>query len=128
MTKAPAARRKMPEWSLEEDAVLQRHYPTTSAPELAALLGREAEDIYLRARRLKLHKKGYEDRLPAVRSRPESGAVDRRGNPVRRRCHDCGRPTSDYRCPKCRQKWKVLHGLCHKPRSGQTEPEEEGEE
>ena len=26
-------------------------------------------------------------------------------------CHDCGKPTSDYRCPKCRAKWKKKHGV-----------------
>ncbi len=24
-----------------------------------------------------------------------------------RKCHDCGRPTNDYRCAACRRKWRV---------------------
>jgi len=27
-----------------------------------------------------------------------------------RRCHDCGSPTWDYRCPKCRAKWRAKNG------------------
>lgn len=29
----------------------------------------------------------------------------------RRRCHDCGKPTSDYRCPDCLLKWRRKHGV-----------------
>lgn len=25
-------------------------------------------------------------------------------------CHDCGRATSDYRCPECRKKWLAKNG------------------
>lgn len=28
-----------------------------------------------------------------------------------RRCHDCGRPTPDYRCPKCLAKWRQRNGV-----------------
>lgn len=28
-----------------------------------------------------------------------------------RSCHDCGRPTPDYRCPACRRKWQIKHGV-----------------
>ena len=37
-----------------------------------------------------------------------------------RRCHDCGRQTSDYRCPKCLAKWRKKHGV------GRDAHEEEG--
>ena len=29
----------------------------------------------------------------------------------RRRCHDCGKPTSDYRCADCLFKWRKKHGV-----------------
>ena len=29
----------------------------------------------------------------------------------RRKCHDCGTPTSDYRCPACLRKWRLKHGV-----------------
>lgn len=28
-----------------------------------------------------------------------------------RSCHDCGTPTSDYRCPACLRKWRLKHGV-----------------
>lgn len=28
-----------------------------------------------------------------------------------RRCHDCGRATSDYRCPACLRKWRLKNGV-----------------
>ena len=28
-----------------------------------------------------------------------------------RKCHDCGAPTWDYRCPVCQDAWKLKHGL-----------------
>lgn len=31
--------------------------------------------------------------------------------PRQRKCHDCGRPTSDYRCPACWAKLRREHGL-----------------
>lgn len=26
-------------------------------------------------------------------------------------CHDCKRPTSDYRCPTCLARWRARHGV-----------------
>ena len=28
-----------------------------------------------------------------------------------RKCHDCGKATPDYRCPKCLAKWRARHGV-----------------
>lgn len=28
-----------------------------------------------------------------------------------RKCHDCGKPTTDYRCSSCRDKWRKRHGV-----------------
>lgn len=28
-----------------------------------------------------------------------------------RKCHDCQKPTWDYRCPKCQAKWRSKHGV-----------------
>lgn len=36
-----------------------------------------------------------------------------------RRCHDCGRPTNDYRCPKC---WARLRGSVEGMSDIDTEP------
>ena len=27
-----------------------------------------------------------------------------------RRCHDCGCPTHDFRCARCRRKWQIRNG------------------
>ena len=27
-------------------------------------------------------------------------------NSSQRKCHDCGKPTQDYRCPECLKKWR----------------------
>ncbi len=46
---------------------------------------------------------------------PKKNVKDASGNRVfdkitglryNRKCHDCGRPTNDYRCAKCLQKWR----------------------
>jgi len=46
---------------------------------------------------------------PACRRefRMEAAAGDASG----RVCHDCGRPTPDYRCSRCRAVWKQIHGV-----------------
>lgn len=33
------------------------------------------------------------------------------GTPCAWRCHDCGRPTDTYRCPKCKEKWLKKHNV-----------------
>lgn len=38
-------------------------------------------------------------------------AMQRCREGVKRRCHDCGKPTSNYRCEDCWQKLRVKHGL-----------------
>ena len=30
---------------------------------------------------------------------------------AKRRCHDCGRVTTDYRCEECLRAWRVMHGV-----------------
>ena len=31
--------------------------------------------------------------------------------PPSRKCHDCGKKTNDYRCPKCLARWRAKHGV-----------------
>lgn len=31
--------------------------------------------------------------------------------PLTRKCHDCGAPTSNYRCPRCLSDWKIKHAV-----------------
>ena len=83
-------------WTPEEDAVLKVHVGTMTYAEIGVLLGRTDKSVKARALHLSL-RGGPKPRLP----KPSAG---------HRRCHDCGRPTSDYRCSKCwaklREKYK----------------------
>lgn len=47
-------------------------------------------------------------RTEDMRSYPPSGAC---GPKPKRKCHDCGRPTDDYRCPVCLRKWRQKNGV-----------------
>ena len=75
------------QWTPEEDAVLKAHLGTMTYAEIGALLGRTDKSVKARALHLCL-RGGPKPRLPK-----------RKG--FMRKCHDCGRPTSDYRCAKC---------------------------
>lgn len=46
--------------------------------------------------------------VPTTAPRPEPRGRLRRNQ---RHCHDCGKPTNDYRCPRCRRKWLKLNGV-----------------
>lgn len=39
------------------------------------------------------------------------GRRKREGLVYGRRCHDCGKPTSDYRCPRCLTRWRRKHNV-----------------
>lgn len=36
---------------------------------------------------------------------------NRKGMIPYRACHDCGKPTYDYRCPECLEKWRRKHNV-----------------
>ena len=95
LTSGEAQGLKVP-WTPEEDAVLKANLGTMTFAEIGALLGRTDKSVKARALHLSL-RGGPKPRLP----KPSAG---------QRRCHDCGRPTSDYRCAKCwaklREKYK----------------------
>lgn len=74
-------------WTPEEDAVLKENVGTMIFAEIGVLLGRTDKSV--KARALSLQLRGG----PKLRLPKQKGFM--------RKCHDCGRPTSDYRCPKC---------------------------
>lgn len=113
-------------WSAEEDAVLRENWTKMLARDIADLLpGRTLKAVYFRAETLRLTDAyGLHNRGPRPKSKPEqepkpkpepepkSGPKPRpqRKRPTEskpapvgkmRRCHDCGRPTADFRCPEC---------------------------
>jgi hypothetical protein len=78
-------------WTPEEDAVLKEHVGTMTFAEIGALLGRTDKSVKARALHLSL-RGGPKPRLPKQKDHM-------------RKCHDCGKPTPDYRCPAC---WRKL--------------------
>ena len=74
-------------WTPEEDALLTKLWDKQPLLDIAKAVGRSRSACFHRAAFLGI-------KAP---QKPEHAG---------RRCHDCGRPTSDYRCPACRAKWK----------------------
>lgn len=106
-------------WSAEEDAVLRENWTKMLARDIVDLLpGRSLKAIYSRAETLRLtdayglHNRGPS---PSPKPRPEPKPKPKAARPARkrpteskpapvgkmRRCHDCGKPTADFRCPEC---------------------------
>jgi rRNA maturation endonuclease Nob1 len=71
--------------------VLKEHVGTMTFAEIGALLGRTDKSVKARALHLSL-RGGPKPRLPKQKDHM-------------RKCHDCGKPTPDYRCPAC---WRKL--------------------
>ena len=53
---------------------------------------------------------GRKERSLPVRDERKLALAEKRGQALRK-CHDCGRPTVDFRCPACRTAWRIKHGL-----------------
>lgn len=116
-------------WSAEEEAILRDAWPKMLARDIVDLLpGRSLKAVHTRAQTLKLaNAYGLHNRGPKPKPKPEQEPkpkpkpkqepkpkpkapqparkrpTESRPAPVgkMRRCHDCGRPTTDFRCPKC---------------------------
>jgi hypothetical protein len=116
-------------WSAEEDAVLRENWTKMIARDIVYLLpGRSLKAVYTRAQTLKLADAfGLHNRGPRPKTKPEqklesepkpkleSEPKPKTARPARkrptesrpapigkmRRCHDCGKPTADFRCPEC---------------------------
>ena len=53
----------------------------------------------------------YEERIARANAEPQ-GWRDSCSLPrFQRRCHDCGRPTNNYRCNYCLEIWRRKHGV-----------------
>ena len=86
-------------WTWEEDEEIRKAY-ATGKPDVKALaekLGRKESAVETRASDL---------RLCTFLSKKAAGD----GRYVRQ-CHDCGRPTHNYRCPACLRRWRDKHGV-----------------
>ena len=95
-----AARNRFDPWRVEEDLELCRAYlpngPTIA--EVAKRIGRSVGACTMRAKSLGI-------------SASKSGPQRKHELAGSRRCHDCGRITTDYRCYQCRLKWREKHGV-----------------
>ena len=68
-------------WTAEEDRKLQWLMSVgAETAQIARFFGRSQQAVCMRARSIRT---GGSQKDPT------------------RRCHDCGRPTTDYRCPRC---------------------------
>lgn len=88
-------------WRPEEDAVLREAYRQPGGPNLLEVgrrIGRSEGACRTRAKILGI-----------AAPRPSPQKIH--GCAGARRCHDCGAPTFDYRCPACRKKWQLKHGV-----------------
>ena len=74
-------------WTAEDDAVLKENLDTLTYAEIGLLLGRTEKSVKARALNRNL-RGGPEPRMPKPKG-------------YLRKCHDCGKPTPDFRCPKC---------------------------
>lgn len=100
-TVSGASRGRFDPWRAEEDAVLIEAYRQPGGPDLqeaSRRIGRSLGACRSRAKVLGLAQR---------RASPQK----RRGNSGSRRCHDCGKPTTDYRCPQCLAKWRHKNGV-----------------
>lgn len=115
-------------WSAKEDAVLRENWTRMLARDIVDLLpGRSLKAIYTRAETLKLaNAYGLHNRGPSPNPKPRlepkleqepkpkpktarsarKRPTESRPAPVgkMRKCHDCGKPTWDFRCPDCWRK------------------------
>ena len=97
-------------WSADEDAALRRMCAEgVTWVEMARRMdGRTSRGCQMRARLLGIRRAaGQKEEAPA-------------GMLSRRRCHDCGKPTTDYRCPSCLAAWRRRNGV---PAAGGEEEE-----
>jgi len=95
----PDMRHRGRPWTPEEDDALKKLMAQGMSWSDAAdrLPGRSSQACAARGKLL-----GVSASKP-VQKRPGASSV--------RRCHDCGRPTVDYRCPKCLAAWRARNGV-----------------
>lgn len=90
-----------PPWTKEDLAWLRANYGAMTARECAEHLGRTEMSVASKALRIGLTKSRAEEPEPE----PEIPT------PKKRRCHDCGRPTTDFRCARCWAKLREKYRL-----------------
>lgn len=86
----------------ERDKLCRLYALDLTVDDIAKVLGRSPAAVHTQCSLIGLR------RTEDMRSYPPSGAC---GPKPKRKCHDCGRPTDDYRCPVCLRKWRQKNGV-----------------
>ena len=86
----------------ERDKLCRLYALGLTVDDIAKVLGRSPAAVHTQCSLIGLR------RTEDMRSYPPSGAC---GPKPKRKCHDCGRPTDDYRCPVCLRKWRQKNGV-----------------
>lgn len=94
-------RKAFPPWTKEQLEILRELYGKVPAQVIARRVGRTTESVRTKARKLGLVSGRTGDVLAPAEVAPVGVFLKLR------RCHDCGRPTPDYRCPEC---WARIRG------------------
>lgn len=68
-------------------------------------------DECLRESKREKSRQYYQNKTHGTDKAPKETAHKKRNDDNLRHYHDCGKPTSDYRCPECRAKWQKKHGV-----------------
>lgn len=77
----------------------------TDLPGRRRYCGLKCSKIGEMRRRLKNRQAAKERKEQGQPAPPKPTAIQRR------KCHDCGCPTSDYRCPACLRAWRIKNGV-----------------
>jgi len=85
-----------PPWTDADLGWLALHYIRLGGRACAEYLGRSLSAVQEKAKRLGVAR-------CCAKEKPLQVGM--------RHCHDCGKPTTDYRCPKCLSAWRRRHGI-----------------
>ena len=94
-------RKAFPPWTKEQLEILRELYGKVPAQVIARRVGRTTESVRTKARKLGLVSAKTGEVLASAEVAPTGVFLKLR------KCHDCGKPTPDYRCPEC---WARIRG------------------
>lgn len=91
-------------WSDDEIETAARMYAAGESYRIiGAAIGKHPETV-------RLYIRAHLERFPEPQGKASYKQISR----YMRRCHDCGRPTTDYRCPRCWARLRSRSGYASK--------------
>ena len=104
-------------WTPAEVEILLRDYPSIGSRRCAEKLGRTPRAVKLKFDKLMAKERGEKpERIDQAEFGEHSlGSQHRPVAIITRRCHDCHKPTPDYRCQACLDKLLAKHPHCYGP-------------